>query len=256
MSLVFSIFCFSFVFLFLLKVCVFFIQNPCFKVLFPYLYNIIIIVLAFLLFITSLVLYYYLNKLLSILIPKLCEKLEGYIIKMMAGPSRSNQPGGFGQPAGGGGKPPRKPNSFEPSKGHYQEDDSDPDAYSDDPDYRDAYDEWHIEASNEREAANKAREKKYKQKMYRTMSDEQRKEYIAAGSERSRKSMLNKTPEQFQEYREKENALKRNKLKNMSIERRSKFYLERYRVIKANETPEKRETRLSKQRKENMSSEK
>lgn len=46
---------------------------------------------------------------------------EDFIIKMMINPSPSGQPGGFGQPAGGGGKPPRKPSGSQPTDGHYVE---------------------------------------------------------------------------------------------------------------------------------------
>jgi hypothetical protein len=51
---------------------------------------------------------------------------------MIANSSRASGPsstGGFGQPSGAGGRPPKKPGGFSPIKGHYN---SDPDEDSDD----------------------------------------------------------------------------------------------------------------------------
>ena len=123
-SIIFYIVYAIFVFLFLLEVCLFFI-NSSFKTIYPNIYNIIILGITILLVLTILVLYFYLNKLISTLISKLFNKLEDYILRMMAGPSNPQQPGGFGQPIGGGGKPPKKPGGFDPIKGHYQDNDSD-----------------------------------------------------------------------------------------------------------------------------------
>lgn len=74
----------------------------------------------------------------------------------------------------------KKPGGFSPKKGHYQDNDSDPDAEGEsDPDAEG-------EADN-KEAARKARVAKYKHKMWYTMSDEQRKEYNAANREKQKK---------------------------------------------------------------------
>lgn len=74
----------------------------------------ILVILSLLICVLSLLVYLMINMLHG--------QLLEYIVKMMRGITQSFLPGGFGQPVGGGGMPPKKPGGPEPPKGHYTED--------------------------------------------------------------------------------------------------------------------------------------
>lgn len=94
---------------------------------YPLVYNFIIIGLFSCLVIIVIFFLYILHRFLN--------EIFSYVVKMMAnyprasGPSSTGGPGGFGQPSGGGGRPPEKPWWPTPINGHYSED---PDVDSDD----------------------------------------------------------------------------------------------------------------------------
>jgi hypothetical protein len=87
---------------------------------YPLLYNTILILSGIVLLILAFSIYFYINKCLDYIISLIHLKFEDFIIKMMGFDSRSKaQQGGFGEPTGGGGKPPIKPGA--PIKGHYKD---------------------------------------------------------------------------------------------------------------------------------------
>lgn len=104
------------------------ISNSKIKIQYPLIYNILIIIIFIILVILIIIFVYFLNKLLIIIMNKMIKiivkNIEDFIINMQVGGPRSsgNLPGGFGQPVGGGGKPPRKPKDPILPKGHYTED--------------------------------------------------------------------------------------------------------------------------------------
>lgn len=65
---------------------------------------------------------YNLNGLCINIISLTVKYIWGFIVKMMANPgSAPSGPGGFGQPVGGGGRPPKKPGGPQPSNPHYED---------------------------------------------------------------------------------------------------------------------------------------
>lgn len=87
---------------------------------YPLVYKFIVIGLFSCLLIIAIFFLYNLHGLLN--------EIIGFVVKMISfysrasGPSSTGGPGGFGQPSGGGGRPPNNPGGFPPGKGHYNED--------------------------------------------------------------------------------------------------------------------------------------
>lgn len=96
---------------------------------YPSVYKCLIIGLFFCLITLSIFFLFNLKELCFKIISLIIKNIGDFIVKMLTNP-RSNPgssgPGGFGEPVGGGGKPPKKPGGFEPSKGHYDDKDNKP----------------------------------------------------------------------------------------------------------------------------------
>lgn len=110
------------VFILDLKLCYILVINDKFKKDNPLLYNALILIGTALLFIFAIMMCYKLNQFIVKILNKVVEWITNFILKMMGfrlRPSPPHQPGGFGEPSGGGGKPPKKPGGPQPPKGHY-----------------------------------------------------------------------------------------------------------------------------------------
>lgn len=97
-------------FIYILRFSVAIISDPSLKEKFPLFYNFFVFRSSLILITLASIIFFNLNTLFSIIINKIMEFIENFIWKMMGiyGPRSNPQPGGFGQPSGGGGKPPPK----------------------------------------------------------------------------------------------------------------------------------------------------
>lgn len=188
-----------------------------FKVNNPLIYNIFIWVCIILLFSLAFLFFFYLNKLILTIIEIIVEKLVEFILKMMAtGPGPSgNLPGGFGQPVGGGGKPPKKPGDPIHPKGHYNEDDSDTGYRS----YSSSEDNAN-EPPQKEEKPVLAPEKKYTTSWSPNMTEEERLSYNEYSRLKKKLRKERETPEQKRQRMDKDNERRRLKWKNQTPELR------------------------------------
>ncbi len=195
----------------------------------PLIYYILIWVCIILLFILAFLFFVNLNKLILTIFKIMVEKLTNSIVNMMArGPiSSGNQPGGFGQPVGGGGKPPRKPEDPILPKGHYNEDE---DAEGD-TDYE--------YFQNEDISKNKSKAT--------TEPSEVRDRRLDGMKERYKSMKSKETPEQRRERLNKNNLLSRLRYSKESQEHRNERLKKNsasHKIRKSLETAEQRRRRL------------
>jgi hypothetical protein len=105
-------------------VSIFIIKGEIFKLNCPKLYNTILILSAIALLILSFYIFRNIIRISVLILESIIEEIHAFILKIMTGEgfySRScSQPGGFGEPVGGGGKP-KKPGGGESVKGHYKD---------------------------------------------------------------------------------------------------------------------------------------
>jgi hypothetical protein len=105
-------------------VSIFIIKGEIFKLNYPKLYNTILILSAIALLILSFYIFINIIRISVLILESIIEEIHAFILKIMAGEgfySRScSQPGGFGEPVGGGGKP-QKAGGGESVKGHYKD---------------------------------------------------------------------------------------------------------------------------------------
>jgi hypothetical protein len=79
------------------------------KLNYPLVYNFLLILFSISFFLLVIFSCFYIIKVISIITGHILEYIDKYILKMMRFGGSSNPRGGFGQPSGGGGRPPRKP---------------------------------------------------------------------------------------------------------------------------------------------------
>nr|YP_009317069.1 hypothetical protein [Pestalotiopsis fici]AOW71164.1 hypothetical protein [Pestalotiopsis fici] len=117
-------------FVFIISLSYLLTYNKKFKLNNPLLYNIFITISVIILCFFAIVFFLNLNQIFFYLFHKIVELVINYVLKMMGNLYRgpSSQPGGFGEPVGGGGKPPKEPGGPLPPKGHYNEDNSEEDS--------------------------------------------------------------------------------------------------------------------------------
>ena len=85
----------------------FIINGYKFKSKYPLVYNTILILSGIVLLILAFSICFYINKCLAHITSLILQNIEDFFIKMMVNPRPSGQPGGLGEPVGGGGKPPK-----------------------------------------------------------------------------------------------------------------------------------------------------
>jgi hypothetical protein len=218
--------------------------------------------LVILMCIFLLLLFLLFDKIVEIFIKCISE----YIIKMLTsnpGPrgSGTGQPGGFGKPAGGGGKPPKKPGGFSPGKAHYKDrndtdedlsdkDRNDTDEDLSDKDRNDIDEDLSDEESKKREAQ-KAKERNYRANYRANLSQEQREANLA----KSRINYANKVANETNEEKDIRLAKKRvygaKSRANLSEAQRvanSARGRKNHAKLVANETNEERRARLIRRR--------
>jgi len=172
-----------------------------------------------------------------------------YIIKMLTsnpGPhgSGTGQPGGFGQPAGGGGKPPKNPSGFSPGKAHYE------DRNDTDEDRNDTNEDLSDEESNKREAQ-RAKERNYRANYRANLSEEQREANLARGRNNYANKIANETNEEKEIRLAKKRVYGAKSRANLSEEQReanSARGRKNQAKLVANETNEERRLRLIRRR--------
>ena len=101
-------------FVYILALSVMVISDPSIKIKYPLFFNVIIIISSLILFALLITIIYYSHKLFNGITNKILESIENFILKMMGGFSNPNpsQPGGSGEPSGGGGRPPQNHNEL------------------------------------------------------------------------------------------------------------------------------------------------